>query len=302
MRLAEDVDVGHRVAVGVEAEVDAAVVGGDADRERLSLGERRDGIGREHLGVAGVERGLRAGHVGDHDVVEPARHRRAEPGAEGVQRRRREAGEVGERRRADGLAALHLLAHRERDLVQPHRGPRLADGEVDDAGHHLVGIHPRRVVAVDADGHHGAHRRVRADGLAAAEQPRAEAAGDRREHDVVDRHVLGVGATGQALAHEAVVVEVGRDHDPPAGRADLGVERRVGGRARGRAGDRGEHLPADSAARSPTLRASLRPPARGRRPGSGAGPRRRRRPVTSSTDDGERLGSHGATTSSTPRP
>ena len=192
----------------------------------------RDGVGRDHPAAGRVERGLRAGHVGDDDVVEAPRDHAAEAGAEGVHRRGREPAEAGERVgcHRPARAALHLLAHGEGDLVQAHRRAGLPHRQVDEARGHL---RPgRRVVAVvDGDRHHGADRRAGVDGLAAGEQPRAERPGDRREDDVVDGDLVGEGALAQAGADLAVVLEVGADHDVAARAADGGVERRRRGRA-----------------------------------------------------------------------
>ena len=133
--------------------------------------------------------------------------------------------------------------------MQAHRRAGLPHGQVDEARGDLRA--GRGVVAVvDGHGDHGADRGARVDGLATGEQPRAERTGDGGEDDVVDRHLVGEGATAQAGADLAVVLEVGADHDVAAGPADRRVERRLGGRpcrdagqGRDDVGGDGRHLP-----------------------------------------------------------
>src|SRR3954449_12480165 len=60
------VDVGHRVVVGEQAEVDLAVVAHDRDRQRVVLGQEGDRHDLLHLASEQVERELRTRHVG-HD-------------------------------------------------------------------------------------------------------------------------------------------------------------------------------------------------------------------------------------------
>ena len=143
--LGEHVDVGHRVAVGVEAVEDLAVVRRQADAQGLPLGQRDDRVGGEHPRLAGVERLLRAGHVGDHQV-EPALGQAArDPGAERVQGRRGEAGQPGQRLGADRLAGLLVRLHPVGDLVQPHDRAGLPHRQVDQVARDPVaGLAARR--------------------------------------------------------------------------------------------------------------------------------------------------------------
>ena len=80
------VDVLHRVVVGEQAEVDAAVVAHDRDRERVVLGQKRDREDVLELTAEYVERDLRAGDVGHDQVEQPGRE--VDPGGLCQQRRR----------------------------------------------------------------------------------------------------------------------------------------------------------------------------------------------------------------------
>ena len=128
--LAEQVGVGQQVAVGGDAVEHAAVVRRHADRQRLAGQQRRDGIGREHPGAGGVERRLRAGHVGDRELEAAAQLGGRHPRADRVERRRREAGDAGEPVGGDAAAGLLVGLERVGDLVQPdHRArPRRRAG------------------------------------------------------------------------------------------------------------------------------------------------------------------------------
>ena len=104
--IGEHVDVAHAVAVGVEPEVDA---------RRRSWSSRSTGPGPgpaarpgtpRASGAGRVQRELRAGHVGDHEVEQPARQPARRTRAQGVQRRRREAGQRDQAVGADGLPVL----------------------------------------------------------------------------------------------------------------------------------------------------------------------------------------------------
>jgi hypothetical protein len=64
----EHIDVRHRVTVGVQAVVHPAVVGRQADRNRLPLSERHHGVdlgGPRTIKIKGI---LRPRHVGDHEI------------------------------------------------------------------------------------------------------------------------------------------------------------------------------------------------------------------------------------------
>ena len=105
----ERVDVGHRVVVGEQPEVDLAVVAHDRHRERVVLGQERDRDDLLHLAPEQVERELRPRHVRD-DQVEEAR-REVEPRGLGEQRRRREVVQAGDHLGAERLLRLLQLAH-----------------------------------------------------------------------------------------------------------------------------------------------------------------------------------------------
>src|SRR4029453_1352617 len=50
----QDIDVAHRVAVGVDSEIEHPVVGRNADRQHLVVQQRRHGVGLEQLGAPDV--------------------------------------------------------------------------------------------------------------------------------------------------------------------------------------------------------------------------------------------------------
>ena len=106
----EGVEVGHRVVVGEQAEVDLAVVAHDRDRERVVLGQERDRDDLLHLAAEQVERELRPRHVRDDQVEQPRRE--VEPRGLREQRRRREVGQPGDHLGAERLLRLLQLAHR----------------------------------------------------------------------------------------------------------------------------------------------------------------------------------------------
>jgi hypothetical protein len=108
--LCDQVQVGHRVEVAQQAEVETTVVAHDRDAERLSLGERRQREDVDELAAEHVERDLGPGDVGDHEVEEPLA--RLEAARLGEHRRRGETGELGEHLGADRLAALLEAAER----------------------------------------------------------------------------------------------------------------------------------------------------------------------------------------------
>lgn len=90
--VAEQVEVGQRAAIGVEADAHRAVVGGETDAQRLPGGERDD---RHPASMSAPRRRAAAGprHVDDDEVEDPPRDGAAEAGADG-------AASVGRSRRA----------------------------------------------------------------------------------------------------------------------------------------------------------------------------------------------------------
>src|SRR4051794_5516590 len=87
-RRPDHVDVVHRVVVGEEAEVEAAVVAHGGDEEGLVRRQESDREAVLELAAEEVEGDLRPGDVGDDDVEEPGRE--VDPG------RLREQGRRGE--------------------------------------------------------------------------------------------------------------------------------------------------------------------------------------------------------------
>ena len=121
--MAEHVEVGEGIPVGIQPVVDAAVIGRQTDREALAGAERHHRVTRDHRRARGIQGALGTRHVGDGDVVEAPVEGAGEASPHGVHGRWREAGEAGEGVGAHGTAALHLLAHGEGDLVQAHGCP-----------------------------------------------------------------------------------------------------------------------------------------------------------------------------------
>ena len=198
-------------------------------REGLALGQRDDRVGREHPRVPGVERLLRAGHVGDHQVEPPLRQAARDPRAERVQRRRGEAGQPGQRLGPDRLAGLLVRLHPVGHLVQPHdrrwaRRPGgrpgscetwLPDAALSPSVRTLTGTSARTVVAEPTF------------------SPRVSSQARRAPATVASTTSLTVRAV--RLADPAVVVEVQREHGVAPLLADHGVERALR-RSPGRAG------------------------------------------------------------------
>ena len=182
--------------------------------------QRRHRIGLDHPGACGVQRGLRAGHVGDAHLEAAAQLGGRHPRPDGVERRRREAGDAGQP--VGGHAAPGLLVRLEGvgHLVQPHDRAGLADGQVDEVGRDHAAQRGRLQLLVDhRDGHDHAHLPQAAERLGAGHQPGPQTPGDRRQDHVVDGAVVGP-------ADELVVGQVGVDGDHPA----LLGERSVDGR------------------------------------------------------------------------
>ncbi len=108
-------EVGHRGAVGEQAEADLAVVADDRDRQRVATGEEADREDPLDLAAEHVEGDLRPGEVGDEQVEEPGRE--VDRRGRAQQQRRREVAEpvveAPDRFRAQrllgGLQRLHRL-------------------------------------------------------------------------------------------------------------------------------------------------------------------------------------------------
>ena len=174
----------HGVAVAVDAVEDAAVVGGERHRQGLARGQRQD---REHLGhprAGRVERQLRPGHVGHHQVEHPA-------GQSGSPPARRARAASAARSRSSAASASAPTArpdawcdgHRVAQLRQPQHRVGFADRQVDEQRANDVPRRRRRrrscgVVRVGhAHRHQRAHRRSPA---AAARRGRAASRAARR--------------------------------------------------------------------------------------------------------------------------
>ena len=147
--------------------------------------------------------------------------------------------------------------------MQAHRGTRLPDRQVDEAGREPVRRMPAPGLATSTlTGTIARTTELGWTGSPRVSSQARNAPAIGREDHVVDGDVVGVGAAGQPRAHLAVVVEVGPDHDEPAGRADLDVERRGGSRAGGRRAttvETSEPRPCDDAPRD-LARPRRRPP------------------------------------------
>ena len=176
----EEVDVGQQVPVGGDAVEDAAVVRRHADRQRVAGQQRVDGVGLDHLGAGGVERELRAGHVGDAEVealAGPLRGR--DPRPERVEGGGREAGDPGEPVGGDGPAGLLVRLERVGHLGEPHDRAGLADREVDVVRSDLAAERGRLELVVD-DRHRDDRRAAGARPPSTRTGPAASRAGRRR--------------------------------------------------------------------------------------------------------------------------
>ena len=175
------------VPVGGQPEVDLAVVGRHADGQQVAGGQRQHRIAGGQPGPGRVQRHLRAGHVGDHQVVRLAHHLGRDPYAERVQRGRREPGDVGQRPGSHRPAGVLVGLGGVRDLVQPHQRVRLADRQALQVRRDLAAQRGRLAVVLgDTHRHQRGQRAARADRLAPGQQPGPQAAGDHRQHHVVD--------------------------------------------------------------------------------------------------------------------
>ncbi len=150
--LRDRVEVGQRVVVAEQAEAEVAVVAHHRDPERLAAGERHDGVERAQAAPEQVERELGARHVGDDEVEVALAGLQARGLAE--DRRRGEAGEVGEHLGADRLAGVLEVLHRHADLLEALRG--VLDPDRQRRPHRGDAVAERAALGVGAhrDGHH----------------------------------------------------------------------------------------------------------------------------------------------------
>ena len=214
----EQADVVRRVAVAGDAEVDVSVVGEDRDPYPHRAAQRDERESLEHAPSGQVQRMLRSGHVRGDGVQSPLRDAAPDAASQREQHGGREAAERrqprGRHRLAGGLELLHLRAHSSEAL----------DGVVD--ADRQLGEHRRDLVVVVPPLVLGAHRhrheradRALLDVLAAGQQQLAKAAGDRGQHDVVDR-------SSERLA-DLLDLDKARPRPVPAPvRADGAVQRR----------------------------------------------------------------------------
>ena len=155
-----------------------------------------------------------------------------------MQRRWGEPCQACKRFGTDGMAALYLLAHRKRDLVQPHGRRRLPHWQIHKTGCDPV-TDPAGLISVvlmgviHADGNHRPHGRSVVHGFATSKQPGAQRSRDRRKNHVVDCHLVRIVAQRQATAHRAVIGQIRADNDIAPCLPDLGVEGTGRGRANG---------------------------------------------------------------------
>ncbi len=202
----DEVEVGHDVPVGGEAEEQPVGVGRHCDGEPLVVDHLDIGVGPPHLAAADVERRPGAGDVGDHqvhrhgvadEVREPGRQPRELGG--GAQHGLDALGEAG-RLELDRLFV---------DLTQAGGGVGFADRELDHEERHPVSQH-RAVLVVSAPGHRH-HRLEPASGhvVAVVLEVAAQRSCAQGEDDVVHR-----GARRLADGPDVVEVDVGADPAP----------------------------------------------------------------------------------------
>ena len=160
-----------------------AVVAHHRDAKRLAAGERHHRVERAQATAQQVERELGPRDVGDDEVEVALAGLQARRLAE--DRRRGEAGEVGEHLGADRLAGALEVVHRHADLLvarrgvldpdrqrRPHRGDAIAQRAALDVGAHR-------------DGHHRLQHQPLG-GMIVRAQPAAECEADGGQHHVVE--------------------------------------------------------------------------------------------------------------------
>ena len=180
-RVAELLEVGQRVVVAEQAEVQPAVVGDDRDRERV-LGQERD---REdlHLAAEHVQRELRPGHVRDEQVEQPRREVAAATAWRGSSAGRSPAARDDLGAHGPAWTPSGRSSRRGRcAAAPPGRRCRPAAARAST----VIGL-PAACSSSRAQRH--GHQRAQLQPLgahAAQAQPVVQAAGDRGQHDVVD--------------------------------------------------------------------------------------------------------------------
>ncbi len=155
----------------------------------MVLRQRDDRERPEHAHPHRVQRQLRPGDVGDHEVVQ------ARPGGQAcghpVQRRRRVRRETDEELGADGLLVVLHVLHRLVDHLQALGGIHLVDRERDEDRRDTVA--EQRLVAVGSHRDRDHHAHLQPLGrLATATEEAADRVADDREHDVVHGGPEGV--------------------------------------------------------------------------------------------------------------
>ena len=181
-RTRQHLHVGRGIGVGEHTDVQMTAVRHHRDVDGEVLGERHDRVHLEHLGAEAVERHLRAGHVGDHEVHERLRvHRtRREPEDRG----RRVLGQVQQRGRAQRLLALLEIRRARAHRVEPLAWVPLSYRDRHEhQGEPVAELHVLAVVA-HRHGAHDLHHQIVVQ-LATRLEQAGERAADGREHDVV---------------------------------------------------------------------------------------------------------------------
>ena len=192
----QHVHVGHLVAVGDDPEVHVAHVAHDGDVQAHAVGDHRDRVVGLQPRARHVERELRAGDVGDHEVPgrpAGARGREAERQPRGAREDRGRDEVVGVLQQLGGQRAVALLHVRQRlvGLAQPLDRVRLV-------GEQRRG-HQQDAVAVGAELLAGAHatpapaRRAASSGRSSCSiSQRRTAPAQTLTDDVVDRRAVVV--------------------------------------------------------------------------------------------------------------
>ena len=251
-RAHEVVQVRHDVPVGVEAPVQAACVAEQRDAEPEPREQRHQRIDLDHRRTQQVERYLRPGHVGDHQVERQAPVR--EPRTEREQGRGRPVGHAGQ-----DLRTHRLLRGLEARRGGAHRGVAtgglgLADRQVGHPRRDLVAERAALVARAHAHRDHGAELDVgRIDASPLEEAPHRTRHGG--EHDVVQRPAELV----LDLLH---LLEVHGQPVEAAVRPDLLIDGRLRGQADAREERLTERLDALGDAADEAQRIAQHPPPR----------------------------------------
>ena len=215
----EYVDVGHRVAVGVDPEEQPILIRDDRHPDSVVAGDRDEWPDHLERRPEGAKSSLRAGDVRDRHVEQPLGEQRL--GEHVMQDGRREAGEAEQRLGADRQRGVLDRRRPLADLLVARDSVRLGYRQVDEQRADVVS--QRVAVLVLAAHVHRDHRTqtLFRDLLAASLEDVAQPRRHSREDDVVD-------GPAERVLDRANVVEID-DHRPhrPA-RADRLVQARVG--------------------------------------------------------------------------